>query len=244
MLKNKNVAIALGILCCILVIGIFAQMKTVSEMQNSVGTTLSSNSELIDEVLSEQEKYNRLYDQLEKAEKRLEKVRKEATAGSQEATDAEKELKENNMLLGLTDVKGEGIIIKLDDSKDVEDDEINVSKYLVHEQDILNVVNELFNAGAEAISINEHRVISTTAIRCDGNIIRVNGQIITVPITIKAICSKAIRNTLTRPKGYIDLMVNEGVFVEIKTSDDIQSDIVIPKYNGVYSDSHLIRGDK
>ena len=119
MLKNKNVAIALGILCCILVIGIFAQMKTVGEMQNSVGTTLSSNSELIDEVLSEQEKYNRLYDQLEKAEKRLEKVRKEATAGSQEATDAEKELKENNMLLGLTDVKGEGIIIKLDDSKDV-----------------------------------------------------------------------------------------------------------------------------
>ena len=240
MLKNKNIAIALGILCCILVIGIFAQMKTVGEMQNSVGTTLSSNSELIDEVLSEQEKYNRLYDQLEKTKKRLEKVRTEATAGSQEATDAEKELKENNMLLGLTDVKGEGIIIKLDDNKNVEDDEINVSKYLVHEQDILNVVNELFNAGAEAISINEHRVISTTAIRCDGNIIRVNGQIITVPITIKAICSKAIRNTLTRPRGYIELMVNEGVLVDIETSDDI----VIPKYNGVYTDSHLTRGDK
>ncbi len=240
MIKNKKVAISLGIVCLLLVIAIFTQMKTVNNMENSVGTTLSSNSELIDEVLSEQEKYNRLYEQLEKAEKSLEKIRTEATAGNQEATEAEKELKENNMLLGLTEVKGEGIIIKFDDDRNVESDEVNLSRYLVHEEDLLQVVNELFNAGAEAVSINEHRITNTTAIRCDGNIIRVNGQVITVPITIKAICSKAIYNTLIRPGGYLQLMADEGVIVEPQTSDNI----VIPKYNGVYSNAHLIRGDE
>lgn len=240
MIKNKKVAISLGVVCLLLVIAIFTQMKTVNNMENSVGTTLSSNSELIDEVLSEQEKYNRLYEQLEKAEKSLEKIRTEATAGNQEATEAEKELKENNMLLGLTEVKGEGIIIKLDDDRNVESDEVNLSRYLVHEEDLLQVVNELFNAGAEAVSINDHRVTNTTAIRCDGNIIRVNGQVITVPITIKAICSKAIYNTLIRPGGYLQLMADEGVIVEPQTSDNI----VIPKYNGVYSNAHLIRGEE
>lgn len=240
MIKNNKVAIVLGIVCCILVISIFAQMKTVNEMENSVGTTLTANSELIDEVLSEQEQYDRLYEQLERAEEMLEVIRTKATAGNQEDLEAEAELKENNKLLGLTEVKGEGIIIKLDDNRNIEGDELNLSQYIVHEEDLLQVVNELCNAGAEAISINEHRVTNTTAVRCDGNIIRVNGQVITVPITIKAICSKAIYNTLIRPGGYLQLMADEGVIVEIDSSDEI----VIPKYNGVYTDAYIVRGDK
>lgn len=240
MTKNQKVAMVLGIVCCVLVISIFTQMKTVNEMENSVGTTLSANSELIDEVLSAQEEYDKLYAQLEKAEEELEQIRTEATAGNQEATDAEAELKENNMLLGLTELKGEGIIITLDDNRNVESDEANLSQYLVHEQDLLYIVNELFNAEAEAISINEHRVTSITAIRCDGNIIRVNGQVTTVPIKIQAICSKAIYNTLIRPGGYLQWMANEGVIVDIEKSDEI----VIPKYNGVYGSAHLVRGDQ
>lgn len=240
MRKDQKVAVVLGTVCAVLVISIFVQMKTVNDMEKSVGTTLAGNSELIDEVLSAQEEYDRLYEQLERAEKNLEKIRTEATAGNQEDLDKETELKENNMLLGLAEIKGEGIIIKLDDNRNVEGDEVNISQYIVHEEDLLQVVNELFNAGAEAVSINEHRVTNTTAIRCDGNILRVNGQVITVPITVKAICSKAIFNTLIRPGGYLQLMADEGVIVEIDSSDDI----VIPKYNGVYSSAHLVRGDK
>lgn len=240
MIKNNKVAIVLGVVCCILVISIFTQMKTVNNMENSVGTTLSANSELIDEVLSAQEEYDKLYSQLEKAEEELEQIRTIATAGNQEATDAEAELKGNNMLLGLTDVKGEGIIITLDDNRNIENPEGSLSQYLVHEEDLLQVINELFNAEADAVSINEHRVTNTTAVRCDGNIIRVNGQVITVPITIKAICSKAIYNTLIRPGGYLQLMADEGVVVKIERSDEI----IIPKYNGVFNSTHLARGDE
>ena len=60
MIKNNKIAIVLGVVCCILVISVFTQMKTVNNMENSVGTTLSANSELIDEVLSAQEDYDKL----------------------------------------------------------------------------------------------------------------------------------------------------------------------------------------
>ena len=239
-MKKKHIALILGLVCFVLVISIVVQMKTVKSMQKTVVTTLSKNTELIDEVLRSQEEYNMLRSELEKAEAKLEIIRTQAVSGSEEDTDFEKELKENNSLLGLTEIKGEGIIIKLDDNRKVEGDEINVSQYLVHEEDLLHVINELYNAGAEAVSINGNRIVSTTSVLCDGNIIRVNGKIITVPITIKAICSKSIYNTLIRPQGYLQLMANEGVVVNIESSDEI----TIPKYEGVYSSSHLTRGEE
>ena len=186
-----------------------------------------------------QEKNNKLYEQLEDSEDRLEKIRTQAASGNEEDTESEAELKENNLLLGLSEMNGEGIIITLDDNRNIQGDELNISQYLVHEEDLLQVVNELFNAGAEAISINGHRVVNSTAILCDGNIIRVNGKVITVPITIKAISSKAIYNTLIRPRGYLQLMADEGVDVKIERSDKI----TIPKYDGVYNYSHLTGGD-
>lgn len=238
-MRKKYIAIVLGIVCFILVISIFTQIKTVESMKKTVNTGSSRNSDLIDEVFRLQEKNNKLYEQLEDSEGRLEKIRTQAASGSEEDTESEAELKENNLLLGLSEMNGEGIIITLDDNRNIQGDELNVSQYLVHEEDLLQVVNELFNAGAEAISINGHRVVNSTAILCDGNIIRVNGKVITVPITIKAISSKAIYNTLIRPRGYLQLMADEGVDVKIERSDKI----TIPKYDGVYNYSHLTGGD-
>lgn len=238
-MRKKYIAIVLGIVCFILVISIFTQIKTVESMKKTVNTGSSRNSDLIDEVFRLQEKNNKLYEQLEDSEDRLEKIRTQAASGSEEDTESEAELKKNNLLLGLSEMNGEGIIITLDDNRNIQGDELNISQYLVHEEDLLQVVNELFNAGAEAISINEHRVVNSTAILCDGNIIRVNGKVITVPITIKAISSKAIYNTLIRPRGYLQLMADEGVDVKIERSDKI----TIPKYDGVYNYSHLTGGD-
>ncbi len=240
-MKKQHIAIMVGLICFLLVISILIQMKTVKSMQTTVGTTFSKNSELIDEALTLQEEYNMLYHELEKAEAKLEIVRTQAASGNQEDKDMEQELKENNSLLGLSEVTGEGIIIKLDDNRNVEGDELNISQYLVHEQDLLHVINELYNAGAEAISVNDNRIVSSTSILCDGNIIRVNGKIITVPITIKAICSKAIKNTLNRPQGYLQIMANEGIDVKII---DENSTITIPKFDGVYNSTHLARGEE
>lgn len=225
----------------ILTIAIIVQMRTIEKATKTVGTGISDNSGLKDEFLKSQDEYNLAYKQLEEAEKRLEEVRNQATQNNKTDSDTEAEIKENRKLLGLTEVTGQGFIIKLDDNRQINSSEVlNVSDYLVHEGDLLYIVNELFNAGADAIAINDQRVTSKTSIICDGNIIRINGEIVSVPITIQAIgYPERMEYALKRPGGYLEVLANAGVQVYVQKSEKI----TLPKYEGVYSSEFLTRGD-
>jgi len=234
--KNK-VAIILGIICFALTIGICIQIKSVESITEQEGIKLSDNSELIDEVFKARQSYKDTYKELENAELKLENIREQATKHNDNDVLIEAQIKNNNKLLGLTEVKGNGIVIKLDDNREVNPDEVigNISSYLVHEGDLLNIVNELFNAGAEAISINGKRVVNTTSILCDGNIIRVNDEIVSVPVEIKAIGYPEALATLNRPQGYLSIMRRDGVIVTAEKKEDI----IIPKYEGVYQYEYI-----
>ena len=229
----KKIAITLGSVCFILVIAIFIQIKTVASITNEEGISLNDNSELRDEVLKWRQAYKDAYKQLEGAEERLENARTQASAASEIDNSVKDQIKKNSQLLGLTEVKGSGIIIKLDDNREVNaEDVIDISSYVVHDGDLLHIVNELFNAGADAISINGKRIVQTTAIMCDGNIIRINDEIVGVPIEIKAIGypERLYYNVAVRQGGYLKLMARDGVVVDIEKAENL----TIPKYEGVY----------
>ena len=238
----KKIAITLGSICLVLTIAICIQMKTVESITNEEGISLNDNSELKDEVLKWRQNYKDAYNQLEEVEARLKEVRTQASTSSEVDTDVKNQITKNNALLGLTEVKGKGIIIKLDDNREVNaEDVLDISSYLVHEQDLIHIVNELFNAGADAIAINDERITSKTSILCDGNIIRINGEMVSVPITIKAIgYPERLDYTLNRPGGYLEILANAGVQVYVQKSEKI----TLPKYEGVYSSDFLTRGDE
>lgn len=225
----------------VLTIAICVQINTIDAATESVGTTLKDNSGLRDELLNVQGKYESLYKELEDKEKLLEETRQVASNSNESDSKNEEEIKNNQKLLGLTDIYGQGLIINLDENREVNSNEIlNINGYLVHEEDLLYIINELFNAGADAISINNQRVVSTTSILCDGNIIRINGKMVGVPIKIKAIgYPESLDYALTRPGGYLEVMANDGVIVSVERSQNIS----IPKYDGVYSYEYLTRGD-
>ena len=225
----------------VLSIAICVQINTIDSATKTVGTTLKDNSGLRDELLSVQGEYESLYKELEKREKTLEETRQAAANNNESDLQNEEEIKNNQKLLGLTDISGQGLIIKLDENREVDSSEVlNINGYLVHEEDLLYIVNELFNCGADAVSINDQRIVNTTSILCDGNIIRVNGEMIGVPITIKAIgYPERLDGALTRPGGYLDVMANDGVIVSVERSENIS----ISKYNGVYTYEYLTRGD-
>lgn len=224
-----------------LVMAICIQINTIKTATETVGTTLKDNSGLRDELLSCQGKYEELYKELENKEKQLEQVRLSAATKNQNDTENEIEIKNNQILLGLTEVSGQGFIIQLDENREINSGEVlNISDYLVHEEDLLYIINELFNSGADAVSINDQRIVSTTSVLCDGNIIRINGKMVGVPITIKAIgFSKRMEFALTRPGGYLQMMADDGVKVTVQSSDEI----TIPKYEGIYNYEYLTRGD-
>ena len=134
----KKVAITLGSVCLILTMAIFIQIKTVESITEEEGISLNDNAELKDEVLRWRQNYKDAYKQLENAEDRLEEVRTQASTSSELDIEVKNQITKNNALLGLTEVQGPGIIIKLDDNREVNVDEVlDINSYLVHEQDLI-----------------------------------------------------------------------------------------------------------
>lgn len=238
-MKKWKIALTLGILCCILTIAISIQVKTIDDSDSTVSKTLTGN-ELRDQILKWKEKYDKASKDLEKAEQKLEDTRLQATKNDENALNKENEIKKDNILLGLTDVTGSGIIITLKDNNSVKRSNLgpldNIELYLVHAGDLVEVVNALRNAGAEAISINGQRITNFSSIYCAGNVVVVNGEKISSPIEIKAIGSpELLYGSITIPGGYLELMGDTGVMIDIKKSENISID----KYDKVLKAKYM-----
>ena len=104
-MKEKNIAILLGVMCFLLTIGICVQVRTVITNASTMGRTYAEN-ELRNSVLKWKEKYDVAYEQLETKEARLEKLRDTVSNSSESSETAKVELEKNNMALGYTEVIG------------------------------------------------------------------------------------------------------------------------------------------
>ena len=229
-MNKKREILILTIMCFALTIAIIVQIKTVNNNGSTLGST-QSESNLKAQVLRMKEKYEEEYTKLEELTDELENVRQNVASNNDELKNLEDKIKEDNLLLGNTDVKGQGVVITLNDGKS-EANMFNPETLLVHAENVLLVVNELKNAGAEAISINGERIVNKTAISCDGNVIVVNGEKIGTPIVVSAIGSSARLSTLERSGGTLEMKFRAlGKIADFKKANNVE----IPKYSGVYS---------
>jgi len=229
--KKTQVAILLGIMCLLLTMGICIQAKTVSSSTTTVGKTKAEN-ELRDSVLRWKEKYDNAYQELERKESELNDLRLMASNTDGNSSSLSKMLEQYNTLLGYTNVTGPGIMITLEDA-DSSNIKLNATDYIVHDGDIVEVINALKNAGAEAISVNGQRIVNGTAVTCAGNIIKANGEKIGSPFVINAIGSTGrLYGALTMPGGYLERLQEDGVLVKVEKIE--KNTIEIPKYTGIY----------
>lgn len=234
--SKKMISFILGFMCLLLTYGIAIQVKTT----NSTGTITSTNAkenQLRDAVLKAKEKYDNLYNELEELEEQLEAERANSTQNNSELTDLENSIKEGKKAAGLSEVTGAGLVITLDDNKKISANSYlgDPNDLLVHYNDVIRTVNELKNAGAQAISVNDQRIITTTAIDCDGTVIKVNGEKIGTPIVIKAIGMQERLINVDRQNGYVMILRGAGIEVDVKKDDNI----TIPKYTGVIKFNYL-----
>lgn len=232
-MNKKQIAITLGIMCFILTVAICIQLKTIENTTTTISQSLKENG-LRDEVLRWKERYDNFYEELNQSLKELEEVRKQATQNDTKSSAKQEEIKNNNMLLGLSEVKGEGLQIVIADNNTGtlknESEALDLSSQVVHYDDLIEVINALNNAGAEAISINGQRIIQTTAITCEGNVIKINGQKVSSPFTIKAIGSQGLLyGSLTMIGGYLYILDEAGVIVDTTQMDNL----TVEKYSGV-----------
>ena len=239
-MNKKLISLILGLMCVLLSYGTAVQIKTI----NGTGTTISTNArenELRDAVLKAKEKYDNLYEELEKIEIQLEKERTNSTQNNTELEQLENTIKEGNKILGLSEVTGHGLIITVDDNNKIPLNEIlyDPNLLIVHDTDLINIVNELKNAGAEAISINDQRIVLSSAIECDGNVVKINGKKINAPFEIKAIGFPETLIAIDRFGGYIQNL-REWRALDVTVTKVDKEKITIPKYTGVIKFEYAI----
>ena len=237
---NKNkVALVLGIVCLVLTIAIVVQIKTIKGTSTDVSEDFSQ-SNLKDEVLKWKEKYDNITKNLDNAEKQLTKIRTDLSKNDSTTSSKEEEITKNNILLGLTDVEGKGIEITVKDDPNATSQTISalddLSYHIVHDGDLRRIVNELKNAGAEAISINDQRIVTNSTITCIGNVIRINDEKVSSPFVIKAIgFPERMDSALNRAGGYLDWLGDFGISVSTKKLDNVK----ISEYNGVITSKYM-----
>ena len=237
-MNKTKIGILLGAVCMILTFATCIQLKTIAEANKTASGSFSENR-LRDEVLRWKEKYDIVYAKVQEEEKKLEKIRKKVTENDESATTTREELKTANRLLGFTDLTGKGIEITLEDNKLQSVDGLttgNIMDYVVHDDDLIQLINDIKNAGVDAIAINNQRIVSTTGIVCDGNVVRINGEKVSQPFVIKAIGSpEGIMGALTTLGASLDTLQRLGIVKEVKKSNSVN----IPKYEGVIVIEHI-----
>ena len=231
-MDNKlKISLLLGTMCLFLSMGIVIQIKTVSTSTTTVGKNLVEN-ELRDSVLRWKQKYENAYEISETKEEELNNLRDLLSSKDNNYSGLSNKLYNYNLLLGNTDLIGKGIIVTLEDG---ENDGFKglATDYVVHAEDILEIINALRNAGAEAISVNGQRIVNNSEITCAGNITTINGEKVGSPFAIRAIGSPIrLYSSIKIPGGYAEIMENDGVKVTIEQID--KDTIIIPKYEGIY----------
>lgn len=228
----KKEKILIGIICLVLTLAITLQMRTMAGTDSIVRKSFA-NDELKDKLLQWEERYESMTKALEKSNNELEEVRTASSQNDSTSKENSEKIKKNNMLLGLTDVVGDGIVITAKDGQiplSLATD--NISQYLIHDSNLRGIVSELKNAGAEAISINGQRIVSNSYISLvNSSIILIDDVKTASPYEIKAIGDKKyLESALTIKGGYIDREK-----VSIKIDYRVEDNIVIPKYDGEIS---------
>lgn len=193
--KSKVIMnIIIGIMSLILVYVMFIQFRIVNE--NDVEEiTFMRETELRETLATYKTNYNEAQEELEDVQGKINEYNQNEKSQEEKVQLLEEEVKMANMRLGLTDVVGDGITIKMEDNERG-----------IEYSDLLKLINELIYAGAEAISINDERIIvASDIVNPTGPLILINGERKTSPFTIKAIGDiTRLQSSLSIKGGYID----------------------------------------
>ncbi|NTV89853.1 MAG: DUF881 domain-containing protein [Clostridiales bacterium] len=236
MLTKKKSKYILMIIFVFFGIVIAIQFKSTIYAKNQTALNSLGAEKLVDQIASEQKEVEELKKSIDENLKLKEKYIK-AYMERNNDDDSILERKRDKFLAGLVDVKGPGIIIKLDDAA-VRKEDTPLNWLIIHDQDIKIILNDLKEAGAQAISINNERVVPMSEQICAGPTILINGNRYSVPYVITAIGEPEVLYESISRSERIAEMVEYDIRVEITKSNEL----TIPKFSGGISLDRFISG--
>lgn len=209
-----TITITIGLMCLVLTAVIFVQVKTIKQTDITSLENMRED-ELRTEISNFKLKVEETEEQLKTTNQKIKEYEETINTDKEASELLTKELEQQNNILGKNDVKGSGVVITLTDTR---------AKKITAE-DLRELLNELKTAGAEAISINDERIVyDSYVVDIEGAFISVNNaKRMVSPYVIKAIGNPTyLESGLSKKQyGYIDTKLEEGKDVTLERQDNI-----------------------
>ena len=219
MKKNEiSMAFILGLVCIIFFAVIFAQYRSVEET-DITGIRTAREEELQTILSSMKTKYEEMEQKYVETQNKISEYERMIATNDDNSELVQGELEQTDMLAGKTNVTGQGVIVVLQDNQE----------RAIEPSDLRTLVNELKLAGAEAISINDKRILNMSHIVEAGGNILIDDDRVSSPYIVKAIGDQTYLSSALSLKnsGFIDMYKKVGKTVEMKT----ENKVTISAYN-------------
>jgi len=208
-----TITITIGLMFLILSTIIFVQFKTINQTDITSLENMRED-ELRTEISNFKLKVAEIEEQLKETNSKIKEYEETINTDKQASQILIKELEQQNNILGKNAVTGEGVIITLTDTR----------AQKITPEDLRELVNQLKTDGAEAISINEQRIVyDSYIVDLGGTFISVNGERQVSPYIVKAIGNTTYLDSGLSKKqyGYIDTKLEEGKDVVLERQENI-----------------------
>lgn len=148
--------------------------------------TVRYNTPLLDAASTLQNEQNALKAQLAALRAELDRIQANASTQSDAAKDLQARIDSLKAVAGLNERSGDGVEVILDDARGAAAAK-DIEKSICHNTDLTDIVNQAWRGGAEAIAVNEERIVGSSSIYCVGSTIMVNGTLMSPPFRVVVI---------------------------------------------------------
>lgn len=160
-------------------------------------------------------------------------VARSSASGNSAAAHTQRTLNALRAAGGLTARAGPGLEVVLDDASSAPaGTNVDPNQLLVHQSDLQAVVNALWAGGAEAMSISGERIIATSAVRCVGPTLLLNGQVFSPPYRVTAIGPSRTMQTALAASPGVQLFQEAATYYGLGYTVETRPRIVVPAYRG------------
>jgi uncharacterized protein YlxW (UPF0749 family) len=198
------------------------QKRTISSDANQRDRIASFGGDAEVKILQQQQ-------EIAKLQQKISKLETSVASDSKQAKVLYDSLQDLKASAGLTAISGPGVVVTLKDKKDPGID-APLEEFIIHDRDVLKVVNELWASGAEAIVVNDIRIGLRSNFRCVGPTILVDTERIGTPVIIRAIGDgPRLASSIQMPGGiYDELRQTSEAMIKVETAQNM----TLPPFNG------------
>jgi uncharacterized protein YlxW (UPF0749 family) len=153
-----------------------------------------------------------------------------AVADAQDAGDA------GALSAGLVPLTGRGVQITLDDAPTRPDGSLPVGAspddLVIHQSDVQAVVNAVWAAGADGVAIMNQRLVATSAVRCVGNVLLLQGRTYSPPFVITAIADGAAVRGRLAESAQVQILREAADQLGLTFTVQDRASVHLPAYSG------------